>query len=231
MTAAYDSVPLRAVVQGLKRLKAPDLFIKLLQSMDKDRSLFFDTNHGPTRTISPGRGLAQGSLLSPTLWNIFYDPMLCAIHDLSEGFAIPTGDKNTFPTTRLTSISYADDVHNISSTNTDFQKQLNIIYDFLSFWGMQMNPGKSKILCNLNSTDPDFPTPSTFKLGQEFVPNVLHPGQVARVLGTYISLDANSKNTRDHAIYKGSRISTIGNILQLHSGPNLLVPIERRLPQ
>ena len=63
-----------------------------------------------------------------------------------------------------------------------------------------MNPGKSKILCNLKPTDPDFPTPTTFKLGEEFVPNVLHPGQLARVHGTYISLDANCKNTRDHAL-------------------------------
>ena len=96
--------------------------------MDKDRSLFFDTEHGPTQKIFPERGLAQGSILSPTLWNIFYDPMLCAIHDLSNGFSIPTGDKNTLPTTRLTSISYADDVQNISTNNDDFQKQLDIIF-------------------------------------------------------------------------------------------------------
>jgi hypothetical protein len=72
--------------------------------------------------IYPPR-LAQGSILSPTLWNIFYDAMLTAIDDLSVGFILPTGSKEITP---AFGISSAFPLH-ISMTSIGAIKDIAII--------------------------------------------------------------------------------------------------------
>ena len=46
---------------------------------------------------------------------------------------------------KVTSISFADDIHPISTSKEDFQNQLNIIETFLKVHGMKMNASKSQI--------------------------------------------------------------------------------------
>ena len=47
-------------------------FIELIENLQKNRSLNIKTPYGNTENFTPEQGLAQGDLLSPLLWNIFY---------------------------------------------------------------------------------------------------------------------------------------------------------------
>ena len=67
---AYDSVPFKAISVSLRRLKVPEIIIKLIESLNSDRDLTIKTPHGETLPITPTRGLPQGSVFSPLLWSI-----------------------------------------------------------------------------------------------------------------------------------------------------------------
>jgi ribonuclease HI len=164
--------------------------------MEKHRTLSILTPHGPTKELKPGRGLAQGGILSPTLWNIFYNPLLLRLQKKTNGYTIPHSNDNI----RLTHAAFADDLHNIATDNKDFQLQLDLIYNFLQFHHMEMNVLKTKVLSNQPSNHELFPTQETFKLGEEHIKTIVPAKNVSRMLGVYLSMDGQSKATRDHAI-------------------------------
>jgi hypothetical protein len=216
--AAYDTVPMSAVESGLRRIKAPESFISLLKSMESNRSQSFLTPYGPTEKLRSTRGLPQGGILSPTLWNIFYDPLLCAIQQLTTGYTIPSGIKNTPGSVKVTSVSFADDCHPFSQSNRDCNHQLLLINDFLDYHGMTMGARKSKILCNnqkiVEGDDTNLINVNTFKLGPNPITTIVPANSSSRILGVQISMSANSKITRAHV--KKSIESQLKFLLRRH---------------
>lgn len=106
---AFNSASWRHILEALEKLNNPRYLINILSSYLSDRRLIFDTMEGP-RSKEITAGAAQGSILGPDLWNIFYDGVLRL--EMTEG-------------TRL--IGYADDVAAlIESRNIDdAQRKLN----------------------------------------------------------------------------------------------------------
>ena len=48
---AYDSVPFKAISVSLRRLKVPEIIIKLIESLNSDRDLTIKTFHGERYTL------------------------------------------------------------------------------------------------------------------------------------------------------------------------------------
>ena len=147
--AAYDSVPLEAVYSSFRRIKAPEHVIEILKGLERARSISVETPFGLTSPYKPIHGLPQGSILSPLLWNIFYDPLLCLLQNETEGFKMRE--------LKVTAVAYADDLHPISTSLRDLQKQLDIIHNFLALHNMRMGLAKTHILTNVIATSNDFP--------------------------------------------------------------------------
>jgi len=53
----------------------PTYFCRMISSYLSNRSVNIDVNGTPTEFVLTS-GVPQGSVLSPTLWNIFYDGLL-----------------------------------------------------------------------------------------------------------------------------------------------------------
>ena len=78
---AFDTVNLEMLSKAMKRIKIPNKAITLIIDLFKDRQLSIILADGLTNPITAGDGLDQGETISPLLWRIFYDPLMCKIQD------------------------------------------------------------------------------------------------------------------------------------------------------
>ena len=208
--AAYDKVPKSAIYAGLKRLHVPQHIVNLLDNMESTRRLQVDTPFGLTKEFRPVLGLAQGSLLSPLLWNIFYNPLLLLLQQNTQGFKPNENDD-----LRIASVAYADDLIPIATTVEELQMQLDIIHDFLRMYNMKMNVNKTHILTNLAQTHGLHPVRNEITLGGVPIPSVKQKHELSRILGVFLSMDGDATTTVDHAI------STLKNQINLLSRKHL----------
>jgi hypothetical protein len=81
---AFDTVNLEMLDKALARIKASKGLRNIILSLFKERKFQVITDHGLTRTVTAGDGIDQGETMSPLLWRIFYDPLLCKIQEERE---------------------------------------------------------------------------------------------------------------------------------------------------
>ena len=81
MKKAFDSVSLDMLDKVLNRIKLPNNIRKFLLSLFHARKIKVITNYRLTQEFTTEDGLDQGEVVSPLLWRIFYNPLLCEIQD------------------------------------------------------------------------------------------------------------------------------------------------------
>src|SRR5260363_80386 len=87
MSKAFDLVPLHMLATALRRNKLPESAISFIINLFQERKIRIITEVGLTEEIQASRGIDQGEVISPLMWRIFYDPLLCRIQeDPSLGF-------------------------------------------------------------------------------------------------------------------------------------------------
>ncbi|XP_011884010.1 PREDICTED: uncharacterized protein LOC105571145, partial [Vollenhovia emeryi] len=89
---AFNSIPHREIVTGLEKLEVPGYLRVIIGDYLRDRSIVCVDREGDSRTWRADRGVPQGSVLGPLLWDVAYDGVLRA--------ALPAG---------CTCVCYADD--------------------------------------------------------------------------------------------------------------------------
>ena len=77
---AYDSVDLASLTMSLKRICIPQKLIRLIQNTFQNKKTRVLINGSLSTGYSAQIGLEQGDPLSPTFWNIFYDPLLVVLN-------------------------------------------------------------------------------------------------------------------------------------------------------
>lgn len=144
LTSAYDSVLLSILQEKLLKLKIPSKIVKFIINMLYDRSISVTVdNETHSRLLS--KGLPQGSVLSPLLYNIY-------THDI-ENFV----DKN------INILQYADDLvlyitdKNIENASVAMNLTLTKLQKWLDINGLQISPSKSTTILFTRQQSPPRP--------------------------------------------------------------------------
>jgi ribonuclease HI len=211
MKKAFDSVSLKMMEKALKRIKMPDLTIKFLLNLYNKRKIRVCTEYGLTKEFEAEDGLDQGEVVSPLMWRIFYDPLLCLIYKKEDlGYkmelkwpANPNTNQTLTSSWQQSVLAYADDTTWIARSEKELQKIIDISNEFYKLNDIEINSKKSELLV-LNRKVSNIEEGSTPKIKVGKMKEVVQvkEGKAAiRHLGVWIS-EKGSKECNETVIIK-----------------------------
>jgi len=130
--------------------------VDLLEQMYERVTVRLAPTNEESATITFNTGVAQGSITSPQLFNIFINALLRVLavtgqnEDISHGLQIGKDqkgdnqrDENAY---QLNNIGFIDDISIFADTPEGMQKLLNVVQEFTAWCGMQINVKKTYLL-------------------------------------------------------------------------------------
>src|SRR2546430_14367976 len=88
MSKCYDRVNIYILEKAMLRLKLPQNFIEIIKNLFTNRKNRIFTAYGLTDPYDVLIGIDQGEVISPLLWCIYYDPLLCEIESCKLGYRL-----------------------------------------------------------------------------------------------------------------------------------------------
>jgi hypothetical protein len=152
MAKAYDRVNIYMLEKALKRIKIPNSFIRLIKSLYLDQTTEVVTAHGLTYPYKVKVGIIQGEVISPILWCIYYDPLLCEIQDRKLGYQLELEDIHDVNAPRenisidIPTSAFMDDTQWISRNKDNLELILRIADSFYELNGIKVNKEKSDLI-------------------------------------------------------------------------------------
>ena len=151
MKKAFDSVSMVSLKKALERIKLPTKLIEIVMELYKNRKLSVITEFGNTEFIEAGDGIDQGEVLSPLIWRIFYDPLLCRIQEAKLGYQMQSANlhkdiDNSEAIIRVEVLAYADDTTWLTCNQKDMQKTVDIAQEFYRLNDIEVNPNKTELV-------------------------------------------------------------------------------------
>jgi sorting nexin-29 len=195
---AYDKIPLVAIQATLEHAGFPGLFIAMIIKLHTNRSLQISTNHGLTDPFTPSLGLAQGDVISPILFNIFYSPLLERLSKLP-GYKIPVLNSSDI---NVNHIAYADDLTLIFDNPKDLQGAMTMVEEYLALFGMRCNPTKTIVVTNTDTTR----SLPLLKINNTTITDIRGRTNIFRFLGCFWTLDGTHTQTVALAIKEASKL-------------------------
>src|SRR5579871_3373850 len=202
---AYDRVNIYMLKKAMERLKIPEGYINLIASLFTGRKNTVITNYGNTDPYEVLIGIDQGEIISPLLWCLYYDPLLCRIEKLNLGYQIETKyRKNIYDkifqedSVNFSNMAYMDDTQWISDKKEKLEKILEIADSFYNINDIQVNKEKSELLLRMekikNRNVFDYTRKIELKFGCTNI-NITpkHPSEAVRILGVWYNMNNNKR--------------------------------------
>ena len=115
-------------------------FYDLIKNLYSKSKCSIKINDKRTEFFSYQKGVRQGCILSPILFNLYLNDVPFILdRDDTDPIILPNG-------TRLNSLLYADDLVLISKSAHGLQKALSIVAKFCNEWLLSINPKKTKVM-------------------------------------------------------------------------------------
>lgn len=135
---AFDKVHYGKLFRLLIDRKLPAIVIRFLLDNYTRQSIYAAWNGVKSDCFSAKNGVKQGGVLSPILFNIYYDEMICKLKQSNIGCKIG----NLY----IGALAYADDIVLLCPSRTGLQKMLNICELYSVEYQVSFNAGKTQCI-------------------------------------------------------------------------------------
>ncbi|GBB84484.1 hypothetical protein RclHR1_11050001 [Rhizophagus clarus] len=155
---AYDRVNIFMLEKAMSRLKISSSFTRIITSLFKNRTNQVITTYGLTDPYEVIIGIDQEEVISPLLWYIYYDPLLCEVESRKLGYTIntPSISLNDNPSDHfnqveedsltISSIAFMNDTQWLAPNKPNLESILKIADSFYRLTDIQVNKEKSSLL-------------------------------------------------------------------------------------
>lgn len=135
---AFDTIAHSTITRALKRMSVDARTLLYVSDSYANCSTTFKSGNDEA-SIPLNRGVKQGDPLSPALFNLVMDELLCALQDTTEGIPLEGGGS-------VQSLAYADDIVLLGTNVKNIQRSLTILKDFLHKRCLDLNVDKCAAL-------------------------------------------------------------------------------------
>ena len=139
---AIDCVDHNELWKILKEMGIPDHLTCLLRNLYADQEATVRTGHGTTDWFQIGKGVCQGCILSPCLFNFYAEYILrnVGLHETQAGIKIARRNINN--------LRYADDTTLIAESEEELKSLLMKVKEESEKVGLRLNIQKTKIVAS-----------------------------------------------------------------------------------
>ena len=135
---AFDRINHDKLLHIMEKAGIPDLERNLIKSLYWNQYAVIKTADGKSRRICIRRGVRQGCIISPILFNLYTEYMMKEFQDEVKGIKI--GGQN------FTNFRYADDAVFVSDEEAELQNIVTKVDEVCKDYGMEMNVKKTKTM-------------------------------------------------------------------------------------
>lgn len=133
---AFDSVSHHSILRALDRFGVHHAFTDYISTILQGAYTTISVGHQTTGPIEVRRGVKQGDPLSPVLFNMVLDELVCGLKNESNGGTIAPGSQ-------VAAVAFADDLVLLQDRDLDMTLALDKTLQFCAARGMTLNPTKS----------------------------------------------------------------------------------------
>uniref|UniRef100_H3ABZ5 ribonuclease H n=1 Tax=Latimeria chalumnae TaxID=7897 RepID=H3ABZ5_LATCH len=138
LAKAFDTVSHDHIVKSMQRLKVHQHFIDVIVDLYQQCHTCIEVGSERTNRIEMTSGVNQGDPLSPILFNIAMDPLICDLENSGHGFTFGQEEQT------VTALAFADDIALVSQSHTDMANLLKRTSTFCKKVGMTLNYKKTR---------------------------------------------------------------------------------------
>uniref|UniRef100_A0A8D8LZ42 Craniofacial development protein 2 n=3 Tax=Cacopsylla melanoneura TaxID=428564 RepID=A0A8D8LZ42_9HEMI len=136
---AFDNVNHAKLIEILEKINIPKADIRLIQTLYWNQKGSVKTSSGTSESFSIQKGVRQGCLISPSLFNIYAEQIIEEALS-NERYGVQINNR------LINNLRYADDLVLLSSTKSGLITLLNKLFESSQKYSMQINIKKSKYM-------------------------------------------------------------------------------------
>ncbi|NXE57446.1 PO21 protein, partial [Casuarius casuarius] len=131
---AFDSVQHHLIFQVLRQKGVDSHVIDIIAEMYNNSATRLDIVGTCSEKVKILTGVKQGDPMSPLLFNLSMDPLLCRLEEGKEGFK--------YKNSSVSSLAFADDLVLLSDSWEGMQKNIQVVEEFCHLTGLKVQAAK-----------------------------------------------------------------------------------------